>query len=359
MREVELEAVSIRHGDKLALDHASLTVAAGTLVVLIGMSGSGKTSILRAIAGLDDLASGAVRIGGRDMRGVEPGERDVSMTFQRPALLTTRSVGRNISFPLELRRATAEAIAERVGVEARAMHIEHLLDRDVGTLSVGEAQMVQVARAIVRTPTVLLLDEPFAALEGERIHVLRREVRLLQQRFGVTTVMSTNDPQDAMAIADRLVVLEQGRIVQCGTARQVYDFPDTAIAAQLLGPAVIEPALIDVDADGAWIRHDAFRFRAWQPALRRHAGRRVQLVTRPDWWEIEPHGRISATVRRVRPTFGGFELSCDVDGHRVTVAPSGAARPPEGVTRGSRIGLRLRHWVVLDPLDGRRIRLED
>ncbi len=341
--------------DRTVLDGVSLTAPAGSLVVLIGESGSGKTSVLRAIAGLDELSSGSVRIGGRDVTRVAPGERGIAMTFQSPALWPTRSVSRNIGFPLEVRRETARAIADRVGAEARALDIEQLLDRDVTTLSAGEASMVQIARALVGTPHVLLLDEPFAAVEGERIHALRREIRLLQQRFGVTTIMSTNDPMEAMSLADQLVVMEAGRVLQTAPPLEVFEQPATARAAQLLGPADVAPVSIEADQEGAWIDHAAFRLRVWQPAVRRRAGQRLQLVTRPQWWELDPHGLITGTVREVRATPGGCDLDVEVAGRSVQVTLPVRRHPPAGIGVGSRVGLRLRHWVLLDPLDGRRI----
>ena len=354
---MQLDAVTVRRSRGLALDDVSFTASTGTLVALIGMSGSGKTSVLRTIAGLDAAAAGAVRIGGRDVGDLAPGERRVAMTFQSPGLIRTRSVSRNIGFPLELRRETARAIAARIGVEARALRIERLLDRDVETLSAGEAQMVQIARALVGTPDVLLLDEPFAAVERGRVQALRHEIQLLQERFGVTTIMATNDPVEAMSIADQVVVLDAGRVVQAAPPLEVYEQPATARAAQLLGPADVSPVTIEVDPDGAWLRHRVVRHRAWQPALRRYEGRRLQLVVRPEWWELDPHGSVAATVRSIRPTATGCEVRAEVDGEHLTFALPGRPRPPAGIEVGSRVGLRLRHWVLLDPLDGRRIDL--
>lgn len=357
MFAVELDGVTVRRGRVVALERVSFAAEPGELVVLVGSSGSGKTSVLRAIAGLDDLVAGAVRIDGRDVTTAPPGARDVAMTFQEPGLLLHRSVARNIGFPLEVRNATADAVVERVGVEARALEIEHLLGRDVGSLSVGEVQMVQVARALVRTPALLLLDEPFAAVERERGVVLRREVQLLQRRFGVTTILSTNDPAEAMAMADRVVVLDRGRVVQVGPPVEVYERPDTTMAAMLLGDAAIHRVEIEADAVGSWIVHPAFRVRAWAPALRAVAGRRFQLLTRPGWWEVDERGTIHATVERVWPTNGGRTLACDVGGHRLHVELPWSLGSSVEIVPGSAVGLRLAKWVLIDPRDGRRVDL--
>jgi len=345
---VVLEGVTVRRGNELALDDVTFRSPSGSLTMLLGPSGSGKTSVLRAIAGLDRLHRGTVRFGDRDMTQVPPGERDLGIAFDRPALLTTRDVAGNLAFPLEVRRETADMIEQRIGVEARTMHIEHLLHRAVGELSAGESHMVQVARALVRTPQVLLLDEPFATIEGRRSAILRREVRHLQREFDVTTIMASNDPTDARALADSVVVLERGRVVQVGSFEDVFARPATAAAARSTGDAAIDVVTIEADGHGAWIVHPAFRVRAWAPSVRRHAGRRLQLITRPEWWVVDPNGTIVGTV--VRAVRWGTEprLTVDVDGHRVAVSG-------RSFDEGDRVRLRLASWTLLDPLDGRRI----
>jgi len=355
MLDVTLDEVSVRRDATLVLDRASMHVAAGELAVVLGGSGAGKTSLLRAIAGLEEVVGGTLRIGGRDMTGVPPGERDVSLTFQQPVLFPRRNVERNIGFPLELRKATADEIADRVGVEARVLKIDRLLRRDVDELSFGEAQMVQLARALVRAPSVLLLDEPFASLDGELAGVLRREMTMLQRAFGVTTVMATNDPHGMLFLADRAIVLERGAVVQQGTGRDVYDRPDTAASALLTGEAALLPVDVEVDADGAWLVHRSFRFRVWAPELRRHASRRLQLVTRPEWWAIDPQGLIGGVVERVTRWEGSTTVVCDVNGLRVVARAAPGELDWHGIDVGARIGLRLARWVLLDPLDGRRI----
>jgi ABC-type sugar transport system ATPase subunit len=358
MSDVELAGVSVVRGATRLLDDVSFTAGAGSLTVIIGESGAGKSSLLRAVAGLDPLSSGSVRIGGRDMSGVPPGGRDIAMTFQTPVLLPSRNVSRNISFPLELRRATADEIADRVGVEARLLHIDGLLRRGVDRLSAGEAQVVQVARSLVRSPSVLLLDEPFVSLEAERIGHVRREMALLQEAFGVTTLMVTNDPRGIMFSADLVVVLERGRVVQVGSPRDVYDRPDTAASAMLTGDADLFAVEIELEREWAWLAHRSFRVRARQPALRRHGGRRLQLLTRPEWWSIDPSGVIGGVVRQASRWEGSTTVVCDVYGVRVVVRVPPGERVTHAVEPGSRIGLRLQRWVLLDPLDGRRIDLE-
>lgn len=347
--QVSLEHVTVRRERTTALDDVSLESAPGTLTVVVGASGAGKTSLLRAVAGLDPVTSGTIRFDDADVTMLDPRDRNTSFTFQGPALLTTRTVERNIAMPLEIRRETAERISERVGVEARVLQIDHLLRRDVAQLSVGEAQMVQIARSLVHLPRVLLLDEPFAAIEGERSAILRREIRHLQREFGVTTFVSTNNPADISDIADQVVVLERGRVVQAGSYDEVFANPSTATSAVVTGDASVERVSVERDGNGAWIVHPAFRVRAWAPAVVLHAGRELLMVTRPEWWQATPRGDVEGTVRRSIPWAGTTTLTVDVGGHRIDV------RGSLGET-GERVRLKLTHWVLLDPLDGFAIR---
>jgi len=217
------------------LDDVSLAVDDGELMGVIGASGSGKTTLLRAIAGLTRLTSGTVRIGGVDVTKVEPSSRDVSMMFQKPALLPHRDVLGNVAFPLEVHHELAAEIASRVTAETRALHIESLLARNPGQLSSGERQLVQMARAMVRTPSVMLLDEPLARLDAAMTQQLRLDLHALQQGYGVTTLLATSDPVEAMTMPDRIVVLEGGRIAQVDTPINVYERPVTLVAAACTG----------------------------------------------------------------------------------------------------------------------------
>ena len=347
--QVSLEHVTVDRGTTRALADVSIDAPAGTSTVVVGPSGSGKSSLLRAIAGLDRVTDGSIVFDGVDVTTAGPRERNTSLTFPEPALLTTRNVARNIAMPLEVRRETADRITDRVGAGARVLHIDHLLRREVGQLSVGEAQMVQVARALVHLPDVLLLDEPFAAIEGERAALLRREIRHLQREFGVTAFVSTNNPADVRDLADRVVVLEGGRVAQAGKVDDVVDHPATATAAHLTGDATVERVTVEADGHGAWIVHPAYRVRAWAPVVRRHAGRRLLLLTRPEWWSVVAHGDVEGTVERATPWAGTTNATVEVGGHRIVVRGS-------GVEASDRVALKLTNWQLLDPLDGFAIR---
>lgn len=352
MASVVLDGVTVRRGGGAVLRDLDLTVADGSLTAIVGEAASGKTTVLRVIAGLDRPTAGRVLIGGVDVGAVATEDRNVAMAFQRPALYPTRTVRANIAFPLELRHDAIEQIRERVGAEARALHIERLLTARPDRLSEGERHAVQIARALIRQPAVLLLDEPFATIDDVWTDQLRRELRLLRGGFGTTTVMATNDPLDAMT-ADAIAVLEAGRITQAGTPIEVYAHPRSAAAATATGAAdVLE---IDVDADpsgnGWWLRHRGFELRSRRPVLADHVGRRLEMVTRPEWWQLDPNGPVRASVERV--LWGGPVSSarCRIGGELVTV------RLDEGATpRVDRVlGLRIADYVLLDPDTGRAI----
>lgn len=287
MARVVLHDLTVEHHDRrsraatVALDRIDLDIGDGELVAVIGPSGSGKTTLLRAIAGLD-AAAGTILMDADDVTALPPSERDVAMVFQFPHLLPHRTVGRNVAFPLEVRRETIAEIRTRVSAEARALHIETLLGRSPQELSAGEAQLVQIARALVRVPRVLLLDEPLARLDAHVRERMRRELRLLQRGYGVTTILTTNDPVEAMAMADQLVVLDAGRVVQAGPPLDVHREPASLLVAQLTG--ALDTAMVEVtaDSDGYWLRGPEGVERAWRPSLAAHVGGWVVRGVRPD-----------------------------------------------------------------------------
>jgi len=279
---VSLSGVTVRHGDIVALSSVDLDVADGECVGIIGMSGAGKTTLLRAVAGLDPITRGVLTMDGVDMTRVDAGHRDVAMVFQYPNLLPNRSVRRNVAFPLEVRRQTAVEIRDRVRAEARALHIEALLERAPDQLAAGETQLVQIARAMVRVPSVLLLDEPLARLDARTREHMRSELPMLQRGYHVTTLFTTNDPTEAMAMSDRLVVLEEGHVEQVGVPIDVYREPVTVTAAQLTGTIDLDLVRVSADAQGYWLHGRDGPERAWHTSLREYVGAEVERGVRPD-----------------------------------------------------------------------------
>jgi sulfate transport system ATP-binding protein len=236
---IEVRGVTKRFGHVTVLDDVSLRVGAGELVALLGPSGSGKTTLLRLIAGLEQADAGQILLGGEDTRGQHARERRAGFVFQHYALFRHMSVFENIAFGLRVRpRATrpAEAeIRERVGRLLDLVHLGAFAGRRPDQLSGGQRQRVALARALAVEPRVLLLDEPFGALEARVRQELRRWLQGLQEDLGITTVLVTHDQEEALEVADRVVVMNEGRIEQVGTPEEVYDHPASPFVYRFLG----------------------------------------------------------------------------------------------------------------------------
>lgn len=353
MASVRLSDLSVVLDRRTILDGIAIDIADAAFAAVLGPSGVGKSTLLRAIAGLVEPSAGTVAFAGRDVTGVNVSERDIGMVFQSPTLLPHRNVQRNVEFPLELRQQTADEIHERVSAEARAMRIEHILRRDPLSLSRGEQQLVQIARTMVRVPLVLLLDEPFAPLDQHLREQMRVEIRTLQRGYGVTTIMATNDPSDAMSLASLVVVLdgEPGRVVQYGSPSDVYEEPASLTVATATGPLWTLDVSVTADGDGFWLSAgDSVRLRMWAPALRGHVGRSVRLGVRSDDLRRDDRGEATAILRRVIPG-AGPTLLCSWGEQRMVTA-TGVATDDE---IGTAIKLTLRRALVFDPIDGSRI----
>lgn len=296
MAAITLTSVSRVVGDATLLNDVSLHVAQGELVVLVGPSGAGKTSLIRAVAGLDRISTGAVFFDEEDVTEVEVAKRDVGIVFQSNTLFPTHNVRRNISFPLRIRSIRRDIINTRVTAEARSLGIEHLLDRWPRELSAGHAQLAQIGRAMVRVPRVLLLDEPMAHLDAPNRVRLRREIRELQRGYGVTTIYATNDPAEAVFMADRMVALQDGSIQQIGEPEELYAAPANVHIARLTGPVSFLDASLERAAEGFWLVGDGFRVRAWPPKLGQYVGERVRVGIRPESLRLLPESRLRATV---------------------------------------------------------------
>jgi ABC-type sugar transport system ATPase subunit len=348
MASLDLDRIEVRSGGERRLADVTLSVPDGAFVCVVGGSGSGKSTLLRTIAGLERPAHGTVRLAGRDVTGEAPGTRDVAMVFQEPALLGHLSARRNVSFPLDVRSHDTEETRRRVDAEVRAMHIEELMGRSPGSLSVGERQMVQIARALVRVPSILLLDEPFAALDDALRRRLRAEIAMLQAGYGVTTVMTTNDPVDVEALATMVAVLDQGGLIQFDAADTVRNSPSTLFAAAATGPVSLIDVTVLAESSGYWlVREDPeggerVRIRAWAPVLAHHVGRTVTMMVRPDDVVIAANGAVPARVERAVPWIDGG-VRCSVAGVRIT-----ATADPDELSAGDHVGLRIDRYRLFD-----------
>jgi sulfate/thiosulfate transport system ATP-binding protein len=229
-------ALTKRFGDFLALDDVSIDVPDGSLVALLGPSGSGKSTLLRIVAGLETPDAGSVVIGGEDVTHVTPQKRGIGFVFQHYAAFKHMSVRDNVAFGLKIRREKKDVIRARVDELLEVVGLTGWADRYPGQLSGGQRQRMALARALAVQPKVLLLDEPFGALDANVRKELREWLRRLHDEVHVTTVLVTHDQEEAMAIADRIVVLERGTIQQVGPPRELYDTPANAFVMKFLGP---------------------------------------------------------------------------------------------------------------------------
>lgn len=233
---LELRGVEVSHGRRRVLHALSLDVRPGELLVVVGPSGSGKTTMLRAAAGLEPVDAGRVLLDGDDITDLPPGRRDLAMVFADLALLPHLDVAANIAFGELARGARRREVRGRVKEVAAAFGIADLLKRRVTRLSGGEQQRVALARAALRRPAAHLLDEPLSHLDPVLREEARSQVQVLRSRDGAPVVLVTHDPHEALAMADRVAVLREGRIVQVGTPEQVYETPADTFVARFVGP---------------------------------------------------------------------------------------------------------------------------
>jgi ABC-type Fe3+/spermidine/putrescine transport system ATPase subunit len=232
---LELHHVGKRYGDTTAVTDVSFSVQRGQILALLGPSGCGKTTILRMIAGFVDPDEGSIEMSGRDIRGLRPHERNVGLVFQDYALFPHLTVEQNVAYGLRQRGSARDAIADRVSEMLNLVRLEGLGDRKPSDLSGGQQQRVALARAMAVTPEVMLLDEPLSALDAKLREQLRFELKQILQAAHCTTLIVTHDQEEAMSLADEIVVLDHGRILQQGNARAVYDAPRSRTVAEFIG----------------------------------------------------------------------------------------------------------------------------
>ncbi|HST48745.1 sulfate/molybdate ABC transporter ATP-binding protein [Jatrophihabitans sp.] len=233
---IEARAITKRFGAFVALDEVNLTVASGQLTALLGPSGGGKSTLLRIIGGLEEADSGSVVIDGVEVSGIPPQRRNVGFVFQHYAAFKHLSVYRNVAFGLEIRKRGKAEIRQRVTELLELVHLEQFADRMPSQLSGGQRQRMALARALAVEPKVLLLDEPFGALDTKVRKELRDWLRRLHDEVHVTTVFVTHDQEEALEVSDSLVVINAGRIEQVGSPNELYDHPANEFVMGFLGP---------------------------------------------------------------------------------------------------------------------------
>ncbi len=282
MAHLEIKALNKRFGQFVALDQIDLAVEQGEFLVLLGPSGCGKTTLLRAIAGLELQDSGSIRHAGRDISQLSPALRDYGIVFQSYALFPNLSVADNVAYGMTSRRMPRKQIVERVEEMLLLVGLPGTQAKYPAQLSGGQQQRIALARALATSPDLLLLDEPLSALDAiERVR-LRSEIRQLQARLGVTTIMVTHDQEEALAMADRIVVMKAGRIQQIGDPQHIYRQPGNDFVADFIGRG----NLIEAEAI------DEARIRAGELVLRcgtaLEAGQRMRFYIRPEDIQLHP-----------------------------------------------------------------------
>src|SRR3954452_15404450 len=233
--------------DVPAVDGLDLEIGDGEFVVFVGPSGSGKTTALRMLAGLEEVDAGAIFIGDRDITDVAPKDRDVAMVFQNYALYPYLTVAANIAFPLKIAKMKAAERERRVRDVAEMLGLADLLERKPGQLSGGQRQRVAMGRAIVREPSVFLMDEPLSNLDAKLRVQMRADIAALQSRLGVTTVYVTHDQSEAMTLGHRVAVMDQGRLQQLGSPRELYDHPANTFVAGFIGSPAMNLCTLPVE----------------------------------------------------------------------------------------------------------------
>lgn len=303
---IEVSHVDKRFGDFVALDDVSVSIPSGQLTALLGPSGGGKSTLLRIIAGLEEPSAGSVAIEGVDATHLSPQRRDVGFVFQHYAAFKHLSVARNVAFGLEIRKRPKAEIRARVQELLELVHLENFADRLPAQLSGGQRQRMALARALAVEPKVLLLDEPFGALDAKVRKELREWLRQLHDDVHVTTVFVTHDQEEALEVADEIVVINEGRVEQVGTPDQLYDEPANEFVMGFLGPVtelsghLIRPHDVEVLAhavDGA------------EPARLR----RVQRVGFEVRLDLEVAGApVQATLTRAQLVGAGIDAGDEV-----------------------------------------------
>jgi iron(III) transport system ATP-binding protein len=285
---VELVGIAKKFGNVVAVADVSLAVAEGEFVCFLGPSGCGKTTVLRIIAGLERQNAGAVRMRGRDVSGLPPAHRDYGIVFQSYALFPNLTVARNVAYGLESRGVGRARIAARVDELLELVHLAAHRERYPAQLSGGEQQRVALARALAPSPSLLLLDEPLSALDARVRTGLREEIKTLQRRLSITTIMVTHDQEEALAMADRIVVMNRGVVEQVGTPVDVYTEPRSLFVARFVGRMNLLPARGDARAGWARLGGVAVRHRGDRAVPE---GAPVTLGIRPEELVVGPSAR--------------------------------------------------------------------
>lgn len=335
MSGLDLQNIVKRFGNFQAVQNVNLHVPHGTFVCLLGPSGCGKTTLLRMIAGLDLPTSGSIRLEDEDITRIATHKRNLGMVFQSLALFPHLTVGENIAYPLRIRGAAKDVQKKRVDELLAMIHLAGYADRPVAKLSGGQRQRVAIARALTISPKLFLLDEPLSALDAKLREAMQVELRQLQQKLGITTIVVTHDQREAMTMADTVVVMNGGEIRQAAPPIDIYRRPADSFVADFIG----QTNLLDVARDNSG-RTTVFG-EAIEGIVMPDGVHKGMLCVRPEDVQLTAprSGLLSGTVTFVRDLGGTIETFLNVAGHQIIAVSTPRARPDVSV--GQTVGIAL------------------
>ncbi|MGN6582617.1 MAG: ABC transporter ATP-binding protein [Rhizobiaceae bacterium] len=336
-----LNNVQKHFGSVRAVEDVSLSVPNGTFVCMLGPSGCGKTTLLRMIAGLEEPTGGTILLDGRDITTVPTHRRELGMVFQSLALFPHLDVAGNIAYAMRIRGASQAEKKKRVGELLEMVHMAGYGDRSVAQLSGGQRQRVAIARALAVQPKLFLLDEPLSALDAKLREAMQVELRQLQQKLGITTIVVTHDQREAMTMADQVVVMGGGRIRQVASPVEIYRHPADAFVADFIGSTNLVPLSIEngvATAFGKPILGLPVPIREGQ-----------QLSVRPEDIILTPagEGTLSGRVAFVRDLGATIETFIDIEGHRLVAASTPRDRPAVNVGDETGLSFHIGNAVVV------------
>ncbi|MDE2417409.1 MAG: ABC transporter ATP-binding protein [Burkholderiales bacterium] len=334
------------------LKKIDITVDPGEFLILVGPSGCGKSTLLNIIAGLEEPSEGALRIGGRDVIGVAPAQRDIAMVFQSYALYPTMTVADNIGFALEMRKVPLEIRTKRIHEVAAMLQIENLLDRRPSQLSGGQRQRVAMGRALARDPRLFLFDEPLSNLDAKLRVEMRAEIKRLHHVSGITSVYVTHDQIEAMTLGSRIAVMKDGILQQIGTPDEIYRTPVNTYVAGFIGSPMMN--FIEGRAEGAG-EQGKFVFAGGSLDLPTPAGREVVLGQRPEHIHLADDAAWRGEVVLVEPTGADTYVVVKTSAGMITVRAPANTKLAIGANVGMTVSSRHNNWF--DKATGLRVGL--
>ena len=315
MANVAFHNVGKNFGSVKVIQDLSLQIEDGEFIVLLGSSGCGKTTLLRMTAGLETISSGEIEIGGKVVNQIPPQDRNIAMVFQNYALYPTMRVRENIAFSLEVAKFSKSEIKEKVEEAARVLNLSDYLDRKPNELSGGQRQRVAMGRAMVRDAQVFLFDEPLSNLDAKLRAHMRVEIRQLHDRLNTTTIYVTHDQIEAMTMADKIVLMRDGNIIQVGTSDDLYDRPNSRYVAEFIGSPQINCHDGEIASDESGAHFVASNWKLSLPEIfSKHVGRKVTFGIRPNDVEPSKDGNIVGKLEIAEKTGAEKQMHLNIDG---------------------------------------------